>query len=89
MKNIIVTGANGFIGRNMIKNFSHKGIKIWAIDISHKNSSFKNDPNVVLIENTMEKFNDLERLFVRYFVSLKNEKIRVLNLGVQNQTSDQ
>lgn len=34
MKNVIVTGANGFIGSSLIKNLIEKEIKVVAIDIS-------------------------------------------------------
>lgn len=34
MKNVIVTGANGFIGSSLIKTLVGKGIKVTAIDLS-------------------------------------------------------
>ena len=38
MKNVIVTGANGFIGSSLIKKIIQNNIFVVAIDISFKNS---------------------------------------------------
>ena len=38
MKNVIVTGANGFIGSSLIKKFIENNIHVLAIDISFDNS---------------------------------------------------
>ena len=37
MKNVIVTGANGFIGSSLIKKFISHQIKVIAIDLSFSN----------------------------------------------------
>ena len=34
MKNVIVTGANGFIGSTLVNNLLKDGVKVVAIDIS-------------------------------------------------------
>ena len=34
MKNVIVTGANGFIGSTLVNNLMNNGVKVIAIDIS-------------------------------------------------------
>ena len=36
MKNVIITGANGFIGSSLIKKLVVKGVNVVAIDISFK-----------------------------------------------------
>ena len=33
MKNVIVTGANGFIGKNLVKNLVRRGYKVVALDV--------------------------------------------------------
>lgn len=38
MKNVIITGANGFIGRSIIKKLIEKDVSVLAIDISFDNS---------------------------------------------------
>ena len=38
MKNVIVTGANGFIGSSLIKKLISKKVSVVALDISFKNS---------------------------------------------------
>ena len=39
MKNVIVTGANGFIGSSLIKLLIEKEINVYALDISFNNSN--------------------------------------------------
>ncbi len=61
MKSIIVTGANGFIGRNFIKYVAEKGIKVCAVDISHDNSSLREIDAVKLIEIGLDELDRLPR----------------------------
>lgn len=38
MKNVIVTGANGFIGSSLIKKLVARNVNVVALDISFQNS---------------------------------------------------
>lgn len=60
MERVIVTGANGFIGRNFIKFLSTKSIEVYAVDITHENSSLCNLDNVHLIECSLEELHTLK-----------------------------
>ena len=55
MERVIITGANGFIGRNFIRSLVNKGIEVYAIDMSHVNSSLSQLNNVHLIEKTLDE----------------------------------
>lgn len=59
MKSVLVTGANGFIGRNFIKHLVSKGIKVCAVDISHDNSPLRNMCGVKLIEAGLDEMDML------------------------------
>ena len=50
MKNVIVTGANGFIGSSLIKKLIKKGIKVVALDISFVNSKLPESELITKIE---------------------------------------
>lgn len=60
MEKVIVTGANGFIGRNLIHFFNNKGIKVYAVDISHENSCLKKLKYVQLVECGLDEIMNLE-----------------------------
>lgn len=59
MKKIIVTGANGYIGRNFIRYASEKNYEIYAIDISNENSILKNLEHVYLYECSLDRIENL------------------------------
>lgn len=61
MKSIIVTGANGFIGRNFIRSMDRKGIRVYAVDISHDNTTLKDLENVILIQAGLDEMEMLEK----------------------------
>ena len=61
MKSALVTGANGFIGRNFIKYLAGKGIRVCAVDISHDNSSLRDMDGVNLIEAGLHELDMLEQ----------------------------
>lgn len=61
MKSVLVTGANGFIGRNFIRYLVGRGIMVWAVDISHDNSSLRNTTGVKLIEAGQDELGMLEQ----------------------------
>lgn len=54
MKNVIVTGANGFLGSSLIKKLVSQGIKIVAIDISFFNSQLPDSDLVTVIETGLD-----------------------------------
>ena len=60
MERVIVTGANGFIGRNFIKFLSSKNIEVYAIDISHEDSTLKDLSNVLLVKCPLSKIHTLD-----------------------------
>lgn len=59
MEKVIVTGANGFIGRNFIKFLTNKNIEVYAVDKSHENSTLNNLKNIHLIECDLSRMDDL------------------------------
>lgn len=60
MERVIVTGANGFIGRNFIRYLSEKGIEVLAVDMSQDNTTLSQLSNVHLIECTLDNLSTLE-----------------------------
>jgi len=59
MKNVIVTGANGFIGGNLVNNLLKNGVKVVAIDISFAAPRFSDCDLVVKLETGLD---DVEKL---------------------------
>lgn len=58
MKNVIVTGANGFIGSSLIKKLVEKDVNIVAIDVSFANSRLPQSEYIITIETSIG--NDLQ-----------------------------
>ena len=61
MESVMVTGANGFIGRNFIKYLVKKGVHVCAVDISHENSPFQDMEGVKLIRSGLDEMSILEQ----------------------------
>lgn len=62
MENVIVTGANGFIGSTLVYNLLKKDVKVVAIDISFANPRIPDSDNVLKLEvglDDVEKLMDL------------------------------
>lgn len=62
MKNVVVTGANGFIGSAVINELIKNNIKVYAV---HRKNSFKNIPksnNVINIECDLLNLSNLSNL---------------------------
>lgn len=59
MKNVIVTGANGFIGSTLVNNLLKNGVEVVAIDISFAIPRIPDSDRVVKIEVGLD---DIERL---------------------------
>lgn len=59
MKNVIVTGANGFIGSTLVNNLLKNGVKVVAIDISFAAPRIANFDQVVKLEVGLD---DVEKL---------------------------
>lgn len=59
MKNVIVTGANGFIGKTLVKALLEKGYHVVALDIRF-DDEIKNDPRIVCINVLNKEPEELE-----------------------------
>lgn len=59
MKNVIVTGASGFIGTTLVNELLSREYKIVAIDISFSDS-FLNNPNITCVDATDKDVFDLK-----------------------------
>lgn len=70
MKNVIVTGANGFIGKNLVNALIGKGCKIIAFDIGF-DEDLSNNENVCCINVQDKPVKDLQH-------DIPNEKIDCL-----------
>lgn len=62
MKNVIVTGANGFIGSTLVNNLLKNGIKVIAIDISFASSYIPDGELVTKIESDLYEIEKLKSL---------------------------
>ena len=62
MKNVIVTGANGFIGSSLIKKLIEKEVNVIALDISFQNSKLPKSGIITEIETSLDDVNALFRL---------------------------
>lgn len=54
MKNVIVTGANGFIGSSLIKVLVNKGVNVVAVDISFAHPRLPETPQVIKVESSVD-----------------------------------
>ena len=54
MKNVIVTGANGFIGSSLIKKLVENGIKVVAVDISFASPRIPESELITKIESIVD-----------------------------------
>lgn len=54
MKNVIVTGANGFIGSSLIKKLVDKDINVVALDISFQNSKLPESNLITKVETSLD-----------------------------------
>ena len=59
MKNVIVTGANGFIGSTLVNNLLKNGVKVVAIDISFTAPRIPDCDKVIKLEVGLD---DVEKL---------------------------
>lgn len=61
MKKVIVTGANGFIGSNLVNKLSNKGIKVFAFVRSKESiCNIQENKNVEIIECNFNNYNDFD-----------------------------
>lgn len=60
MKNVIVTGANGFIGSSLVNRLIKKGVKVVAIDISFERTLIHDSDNVLKIESSLDDLDYLK-----------------------------
>ena len=61
MKNVIITGANGFIGSSLIKELLKRGTRIVAIDISFAASMIPDNDNVIKIEAGLDDIDYIKK----------------------------
>lgn len=59
MKNVIITGANGFIGSSLIKKLIQKDVSVVAMDISFENSRLPESNLITKIETSLDDVNKL------------------------------
>ena len=57
----IVTGANGFVGSNVVKQLVENGIDVLAIDLSFKTSRLDKDDRIKELELSIENINELAK----------------------------
>lgn len=62
MKNVIVTGANGFIGSSLIKKLIEKNVNVIALDISFKNSKLPESDHIKVIEISLDNVDILTQM---------------------------
>ena len=62
MKNVIVTGANGFIGSTLVNNLLKNGVKVVAIDISFAAPRIPDCVQVVKLEVGLDDVENLKSL---------------------------
>lgn len=55
----IVTGANGFIGKQLVNKLTDNGIEVLAIDISFINSDFYKNKHVKILEMSIENIGSI------------------------------
>lgn len=65
MKNVIVTGASGFIGTTLVKELLNRDYRVIAIDREFTDA-FLNNPNVICIEATNKNISDLKNEIPEY-----------------------
>ena len=65
MKNVIITGANGYIGSSLIRKLTSENVKVVALDISFSNSKLLKNDLVTEIETQLDDVDELLRLIPR------------------------
>ncbi len=59
MERVIVTGANGFIGRNFIRYLTKMNVEVYAVDLSHENSTLKELSGLHFVECNLSDMKNL------------------------------
>lgn len=59
MKNAVITGASGFVGRNLVKYLAQKGVQVFAIVRNKENCIFSSGQNIKILEYDLEHLNDI------------------------------
>lgn len=95
MKKVIITGASGFIGYNVLKKLLSQNIKVIAVVREHSKNLYKlKDTNITIIECNLENISMLPKMIkerdidtIYHFAwqgvsgdDLKNESIQIANL---------
>lgn len=62
MQNVIVTGANGFIGSTLVNNLLKKGVKVVAIDISFAAPRIPDSNLIIKIETGLDDVGKLQEI---------------------------
>lgn len=56
MKNVIITGANGFLGSNLVKNLASNRIHVYAFVRNKQSVKLKDNENITIIECPMNEY---------------------------------
>ena len=84
MKNVIVTGSNGFIGSSLIKKLIEKGTRVVAVDITFHGNRLPDSNLITRIESGVNT-SLVERLPVIEYVSRSAGAMAVSHIkGVQD-----
>ena len=75
-KNVIVTGANGKIGRTFVESLVAKGYFVYAVDL--KTEGLKNSENVELVQLDITD----EESVHDFFLSVQNLSVLINNAGI-------
>lgn len=62
MKNVVVTGANGFIGSSLIEKLIRKNVNVIALDVSFSNSRILKSNLIKAIETDLNSIEDLSNI---------------------------
>lgn len=66
MKNVIVTGANGFIGSSLVNKLLEHDVNVVAIDISFANSRIPNVDNVIKLQLGLDEIETIQNSLPKY-----------------------
>ena len=75
MKNVIVTGANGFIGGSLVSKLLEHGVKVVAIDISFTPSGLPDSPDLLKLETSLDDLLLAYKIDLTNYHKIKNEEL--------------
>ncbi len=63
MKNVIVTGANGFVGSNLVNKLAEKEIHVFALVRDKATCKINNNKYITIIQCKMDEYKEAEKIF--------------------------